>query len=262
MPTRSPQRTKGPVRPAVLVTGAARRIGRAVALDLAAAGYAVAVHYNGSAREAAAVAREIGPGRGAIVQADLADEAQTETLIARAAAALGGPLTALINNASAFGDDSIATMTRASWDAHLEPNLRAPLVLIQAFARQLPKGAEGVVVNVIDQRVWRLTPRRLSYTLSKAALWTATQTLAQALAPRIRVNAVGPGPTLQSPTQSAAYFRRQAQATILKRGASPQDICDAVRYLIGARAVTGQMIAVDGGQHLAWQTPDVASVQE
>lgn len=254
-------------RPVALVTGAARRIGRALARALAEDGWAVAVHHRDSAAEAGAVVQEIAEIHGRVggavaVQADLADEGAVAALVPRATEALG-PLTLLVNNASHFADDSLETMTRATWDAHIEPNLRAPLVLTQAFARQLPAGApEGNVINILDQRVWKLTPRRLSYTLSKAALWTLTQTLAQALAPRIRVNGIGPGPVLRNDSQSEAYFARQQQATILGRGAEPGDIAAALRYLLAARSVTGQMIAVDGGQHLAWQTPDVWKVDE
>ncbi len=249
---------------AVLVTGAAHRLGRAIALDLGRAGARVAVHYGRSKDAAEAVAAEIerGGGRAAILDADLADEAQVAALLGRAADALG-PVTALVNNASAFEDDDVETMTRESWDLHMEVNLRAPAVLSQAFAKALPPGREGAIVNLIDQRVRKLTPQFLSYTASKAALLTLTVTLAQSLGPRgIRVNAVGPGPTLRNARQSDADFETQCRNTILGRGATPDDICQAVRYLLAARAVTGQMIAVDGGQHLAWRTPDVDGIVE
>lgn len=251
--------------PAILVTGAARRVGHALASDLGAHGWRVAIHYATGAEEAKALAEAINDraptrDRAYIFQADLSDEAAVESLIPRVTATMG-PLTALVNNASLFERDDIESMTRESWDRHLDINLRAPLVLTQHFARQAPdQGA--AVVNIIDQRVWRLTPRFLSYTISKAALWTATQTLAQALAPRIRVNAIGPGPTLANARQSAADFARQAQGTLLRRGAHVDDICAALRYLLSAPAVTGQMIAVDGGQHLAWETPDLKDIDE
>jgi NAD(P)-dependent dehydrogenase (short-subunit alcohol dehydrogenase family) len=242
----------------VLVTGAARRLGRAIALDLAGAGWNVAIHYNASAAEAeatAAEARQAGV-KTATLQADLSREDQISHLIARAAKEIG-PLTALINSASLFENDDWQSATRQSWDAHMETNLRAPMKLSQDFARQLPKGAPGNIINVIDQRVLKPTPQFLSYSLSKAGLYWLTTTMAQALGPAIRVNAVGPGPTLRNARQSESDFARQREATILGRGADPSDVCAAIRYLLDAPAVTGQMIAVDGGQHLIWQTPDV-----
>lgn len=239
-----------------LVTGAGKRIGRAIALDLAAHGFAVAVHYNGSAEAAHGVVAEIAAQGGSAValQADLADEAAVERLIPAAVAALG-PVGVLVNNASSFDYDSIASATRAGWDRHMEANLRAPFVLIQQFAAQLPATAEGAVVNLLDQRVWNLTPHFVTYTLSKAALWTLTQTLALALAPRIRVNGIGPGPTLPSTHQTEAQFAQQCAAMPLGRGTSPDEIVAAVRFLLQARAMTGQMVALDGGQHLGWAQP-------
>jgi len=241
---------------AVLVTGAAKRIGRAIALDLARHGWNVAVHYRNSAADAVDLVRQIeAAGRRAVsLQADLADEAQTSRLISRAAEALG-PLTCLVNNASLFEMDKIETVTRESWDAHIETNLRAPLVLSQAFARQLPAEATGAIVNMLDQRVWNLTPYFLSYTVAKTGLWALTRTLALALAPRIRVNGIGPGPTLPSPRQTPEQFARQCQAMPLGRGTTPDEICAAVRFILDAAAMTGQMIALDGGQHLGWAQP-------
>ena len=194
--------------------------------------------------------------RAAALAADLAVEAEAATLVGRAVEALG-PVTLLVNNASVFDDDRVETLTRASWDAHMETNLRAPVVLTQAFAAALPAGAEGCVVNILDQRVRRLNPQFFSYTLSKAALWAATQTMAQALAPRIRVNGVGPGPTLASVHQGEGEFDAEAANVPLQRQVTPEEIAAAVLYLADARSVTGQMIAVDAGQHLAWRTPDV-----
>ncbi len=197
----------------------------------------------------------------AALNADLSLEDDTQRLVARANQAVG-PLTALVNNASVFESDTLATMTRESWDKHIETNLRAPLVLAQNFAEQLPTTAEGAIVNLLDQRLLKPTPQFLSYGVSKAGLHWLTVTLAQSLAPRIRVNAVAPGPTLRNTRQSEAHFKRQQAATILGRGALPEDVAAATQYLLEARAVTGQMIAVDGGQHLAWRTPDVTGVME
>lgn len=246
----------GDYPPAALVTGAAKRIGRAVALGLAADGWSVAVHYNGSERAAAEVVQEIeaGGGRAVALRANLAREAEVAELVPRACAALG-PLGCLINNASVFEQDTAATTTRDSWDRHIEPNLRAPLVLAQGFARALPEAAGGVVINMLDERVWNLTPYFLSYTVSKAGLWTLTRTLALALAPRIRVNGIGPGPTLPSARQSPAQFERQCAMMPLGRGTTPDEICAAVRFILAAKAMTGQMIALDGGQHLGWAQP-------
>ena len=250
--TPSPTRERG----AALVTGGAKRIGRAICLELAAAGFDVAVHHRDSEAEAATLVREIEAlGRRAVaLSADLADGVATEALIGRAAAALG-PLSVLVNNASVFADDRLDSVTGESWAGHLDVNLRAPVLLAQGFARQAPNGA--VIINILDQRVLKPDPRFFSYSLSKSALWFATRTMAQALAPRIRVNGVGPGPTLPSVHQAAGEFEAEARATPLQRPGSPEAVADAVRWLVDAGQVTGQMIAVDGGQHLAWKTPDI-----
>ncbi len=243
-----------------------------MALALADRGYDVAVHYAGSAAGATEVADLIrAKGRQAVtLQADLLDIAATDELVGRAVAGLGGPLTVLVNNASIFEHDDIHTATAKSWDRHMGSNLRAPLMLTQHFAAQVPDPAmdaggepvaQGLVVNMIDQRVHKLTPEFMTYTLAKMGLWTLTRTAAQALAPRIRVNGIGPGPTLKGARQSPEHFAAQRAATILGRGADAADICTALLYLLDARAVTGQMIAVDGGQHLAWQTPDVLGLE-
>ena len=245
-------------RGAALVTGAGRRIGRALALEAARAGFDVAVHYRTAKGDAQAVADEIAAlGREAVIlDAELSNEDQTAGLIGRAAQALG-PVTLLINSASTFEDDRLTTATRQSWDAHLDANLRAPVVLAQAFAAALPAEAEGQIVNIVDQRVLRPNPQFFSYSLSKAALWWATQTMAQDLAPRIRVNAIGPGPVLASVHQAPGEFEQEAAGTPLGRPVSLDDLTAALRYLIDAPSVTGQMIAVDAGQHLGWRTPDI-----
>lgn len=239
---------------AALVTGASRRIGRALALEAARAGYDVVVHCRTEDDDSRSLTAEIeGLGRSAAaVAADLAVEAEVRGLVG-AAADLAGPLTLLVNNASTFDDDRVGGLTRESWDRHIEPNLRAPIVLAEAFAAQLPADTDGLIVNILDQRVWNLEPAFFSYGISKAALWAATRMLAQALAPRIRVNGVGPGPTLPNHTQSAADFEAEAAATPLARRTAPEDVAQALRYLIDARQVTGQMVAVDAGQHLDWR---------
>ena len=246
----APNRERG----AALVTGGAKRIGRAICLELAAAGFDVAVHHRDSDDEAAALVAAIEGRRATALSADLADVVATHALIGRAVQALG-PLSVLVNNASVFGDDRLDTITGESWSEHLDVNLRAPVLLAQGFARQAPDGA--VIVNILDQRVLKPDPRFFSYSLSKSALWFATRTMAQDLAPRIRVNGVGPGPTLPSVHQAAGEFEAEARGTPLQRAGRPEAVASAVRWLVDADLVTGQMIAVDGGQHLAWKTPDI-----
>jgi NAD(P)-dependent dehydrogenase (short-subunit alcohol dehydrogenase family) len=242
-----------PVAKSALVTGAGKRIGRAIALALAADGWTIAVHYLQSRELADATARDIvaAGGQAVVLGADLAQESEAAALVHRAVEAVG-PLGCLVNNAAVFENDTALTATRAGWDKHMAINLRAPFVLMQEFARQVPAEMGGVIVNMLDERVWSLTPYFVSYTLSKAGLWALTQTMAMALAPRIRVNGIGPGPTLPSPRQSDAQFRRQAGELPLQRGTSPEEIAAAVRFLLAAPAMTGQMIALDGGQHLGW----------
>ena len=248
---------------AALISGGAKRIGRAITLALVQAGYAVAVHANKSGADAEAFCSEIAArgGRAATVRGDLADHDQVRRVMQEAAAAMG-PLTLLVNNASIFEADEIATLDRAGFDRHVAINLRAPLFLAQAFAAQAPLGANASIVNVLDQRVLKPTPLFFSYALSKNGLFAATTMLAQALAPKLRVNAVAPGPTLPSSRQSAEAFAKQAATLPLGRGPTPEQVAEAVLYLAGAETVTGQTIAVDGGQHLAWQTPDASGIQE
>ncbi|WP_204115649.1 SDR family oxidoreductase [Shimia biformata] len=255
-----------------MVTGAGKRLGRAMALYLARRGHDVAVHYATSEADAEAVAQDIRAlGRRAVtVQADLLSEGDAQGLLPRASDALGGPITCLVNNASIFEHDTLKTATRRSWDRHIESNLRAPYVLTQAMAAQgltaTPDEngepvAAGLIVNMIDQRVHRLTPEFSTYTIAKMGLWALTRTAAQGLAPHLRVNAIGPGPTLPGHRQTAEQFAAQRAATVLGRGAGPDDITAALGYLLDAPAVTGQMVCIDGGQHLSWQTPDVVGVE-
>ena len=251
-----------------LVTGAGARIGRAMALYLGQHGYDVAVHYATSRSGADDVVADLSQmGRNAVaLQADLLDESAVQNLIPAAMQALGGPITCLINNASIFEYDNITSATRNNWDRHMESNLRAPFVLTQALATTAPEPlydaqneplAQALVINMIDQRVRKLTPEFMTYTIAKMGLWAFTQTAARALAPKVRVNAIGPGPTLQGARQSANHFAAQRRNTILQRGAGTDDITGALGYFVNATAVTGQLLCVDSGQHLGWKTPDV-----
>lgn len=262
--TASPPLPISPALPrAALVTGGGRRLGRAMALALAGAGFAVAVHCRGDAAEAEETAAEIRAlgVAAAVVVAELAREDEVAGLLAAAEAAIG-PIGVLVNNASSFDRDEWHDVTRAGWDAHLEPNLRAPFVLMQNFARALPEGAEGVVINMLDERVWSLTPHFVSYSVSKAGLWALTQSMALALAPRIRVAAIGPGPAMPSPRQTQAQFDRQAASTPLRRGTSPEEVGRAALAILMLPSFTGQMLALDGGQHLQWSPAGGAPAEE
>jgi len=256
--------------PSALVTGAGHRLGRAMSVYLASRGYDVAVHYSSSKAGAAETVAEIeAHGRRAVaLQADLLDDDATRQLFVQAREAMGGDITVLVNNASIFEYDTLASATDESWHRHIGSNLRAPFLLTQAMQAQGLQAssdgeplATGLIVNMIDQRVNKLTPEFMTYTIAKMGLWAMTQTTARALAPAIRVNAIGPGPTLQGGRQSAEHFAAQRAATILERGANPVDITAALGYFLDAPAVTGQLLCIDGGQHLAWQTPDVQGVE-
>ena len=243
----------------ILITGGAARVGAYLSRALAAQGWHVCIHYFRSADKAQSLADDItAAGRQAsIVKANLAVPQELGSLIARASEASGAPLTALINNASTFKGDRAESFTNAMMDYHMGVNLRAPLGLSQDFAAQLPAGQSGAIINMIDQRVLKPNPQFFTYSLSKAALYWATKTLAQSVAPQIRVNGVGPGPTLQNTGQSAEDFRAEAAHTLLGYGSTPDAICQAVSYLLAAKSVTGQMLAVDSGQHLTWRTADL-----
>lgn len=250
-----------------LVTGGAKRLGRAMALALAGRGHDVAIHFASSRSEAETLAHEIeAMGRRAVcLQADLLDEDALGPLVPQAAHALGGSLNVLVNNASIFEEDSIATATRESWDRHMMSNLRAPFVLTQTFAAQCPDPqpdasgepvAQGLVVNLIDQKVRKLTPQHMTYTIAKMGLWAFTRMAAQELGPRVRVNAIGPGPTLQAADQTLDVYQRSRMATVLERGANPDDITAALGFFLDAKAVTGQLLCIDGGEHLIWKAFD------
>lgn len=246
-----------------LVTGGARRIGKAIVEDLASHGFALAIHCNRSRVEADALATDLrrSGAQAEVMQGDLTNPADVDSLIERATYAVG-PIGLLVNNASLFEDDTVLTYDAAIAQRHWAIHVHAPVTLTKHFAERLPRDHEGLVVNMIDQRVQRLTPKYFSYTLSKSALWTATQTMAQALAPRIRVNAIGPGPTLANARQEAGDFQAQVDGVLMRRGPELSEFGATVRYLWDARSITGQMIALDGGQHLAWQTPDVTGMAE
>ncbi|MBZ5760131.1 MULTISPECIES: SDR family oxidoreductase [Rhizobium] len=246
-----------------LITGASRRIGSAMARDLASNGFNIAIHADTSMVEAEALAAELRlDGIKAIaVKADLQNNFEVSTLVERTVSALG-PLDLLINNASTFRSDTADAFDAEAFEAHFAVHVRAPSILAAEFARQLPDSVPGLIVNIIDQRVWALNPRFYSYTLSKAALWTATQTLAQSFAPRIRVNAIGPGPTLASSRQAPEDFQAQIDGLLLKAGPGLDEFGRTVRFLFDTPSITGQMIALDGGQHLAWETPDVPETAE
>ena len=247
-----------------LITGGAVRLGRAIGLALAGAGFDIAIHCNASTAQAEATAAEIEAlGRRAVIlQADLSNEADTGALIDRAGAALGS-IGVLVNNASTFERDEWHDTSRESWDFHLEPNLRAPFVLMQNFAKALPATAEGAIINMLDQRVWSLTPHFTSYTVSKVGLWALTQSMALALAPRIRVNGIGPGPALPNTRQTQEQFDRQAASMPLGRGTTPDEVGRAALAILSLPAMTGQMIALDGGQHMQWgSVRNVPSLEE
>jgi NAD(P)-dependent dehydrogenase (short-subunit alcohol dehydrogenase family) len=251
------------IAPAALVTGGARRIGRAIVDDLAAHGWAVAIHYNHSREDAEELATAIRArgGRAALVSADFADPDCAERVIEEAKAALG-PLTLLVNNASIFEKDGVGALELGLWNRQIAVNLTSPVMLAQAFAKQVPADVEGNIINLLDQRVFRPTPRYYSYQISKSGLWTATETMAQALAPHIRVNGIAPGPTLPNVRQTSERYRRQVDAILLKRAPDLAEFGRSIRYIVETRSITGEVIALDGGQRLGWRTPDLAELDD
>ena len=253
---------KTPLKTA-LITGAGKRIGKAIATDLSEHGFSVVIHAHGSMNDADQLAAELNRkgGNAVAIQADLTDFADTSSLVCKAYQHVG-PIGLLVNNASIFKNDSIEHFEEDVWDQHFSMHVRAPSILTKDFAKQLPGQNSGLVVNVIDQRVWAPNPRFYSYTLSKAALWMATQTQAQALAPAIRVNALGPGPTLPNERQDPRDFQAQIDGLILRQGPKLEEFGRTIRFLFDTPSITGQMIALDGGQHLGWETPDVAEIVE
>ncbi len=260
MPSITPEKThqidmKNNIPRTALITGSAKRLGRAIALDLARHGFAIAIHSNHSTREAEALVDEIrGLGARAFAfQADLRDTKATAGLVPAAASALG-PIGLLVNNASVFLEDSAESFEADIFDQHFDVHVRAPAILSSALCQQLPADLEGLIVNIIDQRVLAPTPRFFSYGLSKSTLYAATHTMAQAFAPRIRVNAIGPGPTLKSVRQADEDFQAQIDALPLERGPELGEFGRTIRFLFDTPSITGQMIALDGGQHLAWRT--------
>ncbi len=248
----------------VLVTGAGQRLGLAIAERLAGAGHTVILHASNSIGQAEAVAARLrAEGAQAFaLQANLLVEAEVADLISRASTVAGRPITGLINNASIFEGDEASDFTRESWDRHFDMHVRVPCELARNLAAALPDGQSASIVNLIDQRIFKLTPQFFTYTLSKAALATATHTLAQALAPRVRVNGVAPGPTARNSRQSEEDFQKQVDATLLGTGSPMASVVDAVCFLLNAEAITGQIMAVDGGQSLIWRTPDVDGINE
>ncbi len=249
------QNTDGPKN--ALITGASRRVGAAMARHLAACGTNIAIHHHNSSDEAEALCADLRQSgvKAVALKADLGGAGETRKLFANAVDALG-PVDLLINNASIFEPDSVSDFDDELWQTHFAIHVRTPSVLAGEMAKQ-PELNEGLIINMIDQRVWNLNPSFYSYTLSKSALWTATRTMAQALAPKIRVNGIGPGPTLPNERQEMADFQKQVDGLILERAPGLEEFGQTISWLWQARSVTGQMIALDGGQHLGWETPDV-----
>lgn len=247
----------------VLITGGAKRIGKAITEHLAQNGWSVAIHCNSSRKAGDEIAAAIHAdgGKAHVIRADLGDLEAVKTIFPQANAALG-PVDLLINNASVFEADDITSLSEQTWTFHQTINLSAPVFLTQAFAAQLPDNTAGNVVNIIDQRVLKLSPEFFSYQLTKSALWVATRTLAQSLAPKIRVNAISPGPTLQNARQRPEDFQAQLDGILLKKGPELEEFGRTIRYLVETPSITGQMICLDGGQHLAWETPDIAGIPE
>jgi len=237
----------------LLITGAATRVGKAIALHFAERGWNIALHYFRSSSKAKKLKKIIEQNwvKVALIKADLKNSKQTEKIITIARKKLG-TIDCLVNNAALFEKDDIANFTAKSWNDHLNINLHAPAILTKQFAKQAPKKTVSNIINIIDQRIFNLTPYFMSYTVSKSGLETLTRTMAMRLGPNIKVNAIAPGPTIKSKRQSDRHFRNQVRSTLLKRPVRSEDICDTVEFLINNNSVTGQIIAVDSGQNLSW----------
>jgi NAD(P)-dependent dehydrogenase (short-subunit alcohol dehydrogenase family) len=243
----------------VLITGAGKRIGRFLASSMAGRGWRVGVHHNSSGNAARKLVEEIQEqdGKAMAIKADLARPGAAVLLLEECINELGTP-NCLINNASMFEPDKVGKLSPELWQQQMMVNLQSPVFLADAFYRKLPADESGNIINIIDQKVWNLNPHYFSYTIAKSALWTATQTMAQEFAPRIRVNAIGPGPVLPNQHQTGEEFAEQCATTPLQQGTSPEEIAECVHFIISAKSMTGQMIALDGGRHLEWnrKSPD------
>ena len=237
----------------LLITGAATRVGKAIALHFAERGWNIALHYFKSSSKALNLKKVIEQNwvKVVLIKADLKNVKQVEKIVSVAKRKLG-TINCLINNAALFEKDDILNFTNDSWNDHLNINLRAPVILTKQFAKQVSKKNISNIINIIDQRVIKLTPIFMSYTLSKSALYTFTKTMAMRLSPNIKVNGIAPGPTIKSKRQSIKHFNKQAKSTLLKKSVRPEDICDTVEFLIKNNSITGQVIAVDSGQNLTW----------
>jgi len=245
--------------PACLVTGAARRIGAGITETLANAGWTVVAHYGGSDDEAEKLAARLAEegARAMPLKADLANDAEIMGLVPQATEMAGEPLSLLVNNASDFSEDHLGTLDPANWDHHMAVNLKAPALLSQAFAAQVPEATRGLIVNLLDQKLWNLNPDFFSYTISKIGLRGVTEMMAKALAPQVRVCGIAPGITLPSTHQSQEHFEKAHTQNPLQHGATIEDITRTLMFLIDSPAISGQTILVDSGQHFGGDTRDV-----
>ncbi len=247
-----------------LITGAARRIGREIAISLAQDGYDIVIHFSKSEKEANSLQKQLGKlgVRAVCLRANLLQDREIEVLIDRAREKINKDLSVLVNNASIFEKDSMLTMSMDSWDRHIFSNFKAPVFLSQSFAKQVPESQTDIngeiissanIINVVDQKVLNSNPKFMTYTLAKLGLWNFTKLAAQALGPRIRVNAIGPGPVLKAHFETEVSFQKKRKGTLLQRGSDVHEICRAIRFILSSPGLTGQMLSIDGGEHLNWQ---------